>query len=103
MYLIRQPDVPVPGGNPPTLPGGELAVIRFQDGPIEQAGVNGVTHEVLLAAIIDRLNGFQAGPHACDENSTALMHLHSALAALHDRTCRRLSEGTEGTGGTDVT
>ena len=29
--------------------------ILFQNGPINEAGVNGVTHEVLLAIVADRL------------------------------------------------
>ena len=38
------------------------AVILFQNGPIHEAGVNGVTHEVLLAILIDRMECFQSGP-----------------------------------------
>jgi hypothetical protein len=37
------------------------STILFQNGPIAEAGVNGVTHEVLLAVLIDRLEAFQAG------------------------------------------
>ena len=32
--------------------------LRFQNGPIPEVGTNGVTHEALLAIIIDRLLGF---------------------------------------------
>jgi hypothetical protein len=37
-------------------------VILFQNGPITEAGVNGLTHEALIAILIDRLEGFQGGP-----------------------------------------
>lgn len=35
--------------------------IYFQEGPISEVGVNGVTHEVLLAIVQHRLEGFQSG------------------------------------------
>jgi len=48
------------------------STVLFQNGPINEVGVNGVTHEALLAIIIDRLEGFQKGPFACPENEIAL-------------------------------
>jgi len=39
--------------------------ILFQNGPIGEVGVNGVTNEALLAIVADRLRGFQGGPTAC--------------------------------------
>ena len=39
--------------------------ILFQNGPIPEVGVNGVTHEALLAIVVDRLRAFQKGPFAC--------------------------------------
>lgn len=71
--------------------------IRFQKGPIKEAGVNGVSHEALLAIIIDRLTSFQEGPYACPENAAALRHCDLALAALMDRTKKRMERGVEGT------
>jgi hypothetical protein len=53
--------------------------IHFQNGPIAEAGVNGVTQEVFLAVVIDRLRSFQAGPFACKENAEALGHAELAL------------------------
>jgi len=70
--------------------------IRFQNGPIAEAGVNGVTHEVLLAVVIDRLRSFQAGPFACKENAEALHHAHVALDWLKSRTKERMARGVEG-------
>jgi len=56
---------------------------------------NGVTNEVLLAIILDRLEGFQSGPFACDENATALTLCGGALYVLHERTRERLNRGVE--------
>ncbi len=69
----------------------------FQKGPIREEGVNGLTHETLLAVLIDRLEGFQSGAYECEENQLALDHLRKALTALHDRTLQRLVRGVEGT------
>lgn len=71
--------------------------IDFQNGPIKEAGVNGFTHEALLAILIDRLEGFQSGPYACIENSAALSALKSAQGHLKSRTEKRLARGVEGT------
>lgn len=71
--------------------------IHFQEGPIKEHGVNGVSHEVLLAVVKDRLEGFQTGPFACEENGLALAHIDAALAMLKGRTAKRLARGVEGT------
>src|SRR4051812_15187844 len=70
--------------------------IHFQNGPIAEDGVNGVTQEVLLAVVIDRLRSFQAGPFACIENAIALEHTDLALDALKSRTRSRMARGVEG-------
>ncbi len=71
--------------------------IVFQNGPIAEAGVNGLTHEALLAILIDRLECFQTGPYACPENARALAHFREARIWLNMRTTRRISSGIEGT------
>lgn len=71
--------------------------ILFQNGPIKEVGTNGITHEALLAIIIDRLESFQKGPFACQENQEALGHIKCGLAILKSRTEKRLSRGVEGT------
>ena len=71
--------------------------IYFQNGPIAEVGVNGVTQEVLLAVVIDRLRSFQAGPYACPENGDALTACEEALAALLSRTKTIMNRGVEGT------
>lgn len=71
--------------------------IGFQNGPIKEFGVNGVTQEALLAIVIDRLKSFQAGPFACDDNELALRHCQAALSTLQNRTKARIARGVEGT------
>ena len=70
--------------------------VLFQNGPIQTAGVNGITQEVLLAIVIDRLRSFQAGPFPCDENAEALGYCEMALDFLKERTKMRLARGVEG-------
>lgn len=75
---------------------GESTYIYFQNGPIAESGVNGLTHEVLIAILQDRLQGFQAGKYACDENRLALEYLNAALDQLQSRTKARVARGVEG-------
>jgi hypothetical protein len=67
----------------------------FQNGPIKESGVNGITQEALLAIVIDRLRSFQAGPFVCQENANALEYCKLALRELQIRTERRLARGVE--------
>lgn len=79
------------------LPDGTLTEIRFQTGPIKESGVNGLTHEALLAILIDRMDSFQAGPYACEENEQARSALLAAQGWLKRRTEKRMERGVEGT------
>ena len=73
--------------------------ISFQNGPINEDGngVNGLTHEVLLAIVADRLRGFQSGPYSCKANACALTHIEEAQHWLQQRTLERMRRGVEGT------
>lgn len=71
--------------------------INFQNGPINEVGVNGLTHEALLAILVDRMEGFQAGPYASADNQEALEAMRTAQAALQRRTLARMKRGVEGT------
>lgn len=71
-------------------------VILFQNGTIPENGTNGVTHEVLLAIVADRLRSFQAGPFACKANACALTHIEEAQHWLQQRTIERMRRGVEG-------
>lgn len=73
----------------------ELGHIFFQCGPVEEEGFNGLTHEILLTIVIDRLRCFQAGPYACLQNRIAQEHCETALAALRQRTELRIARGVE--------
>lgn len=103
-------DEPGPGNachhyriEPITLPGDhpEGAInpctIRFQNGPIAEAGVNGISNEALLAVVEDRLLGFQSGQYACRENAIALTKLQESMMWLQRRTRNRVARGVEGT------
>ena len=87
--------------NPSAPPGVSLSAVNivFQNGPIsaDSNGVNGVTHEALLAIVADRLRGFQSGPYACKANACALTHIEEALHWLQQRTLERMRRGVEGT------
>lgn len=87
------------GFNPGTDEGGgqEKCRIEFQNGPIKDVGVNGISQEALLAVIIDRLRSFQAAQYACRENAIALTKCEEALMWLQKRTQDRLRRGVEGT------
>lgn len=71
-------------------------VILFQNGPIPENGVNGITIEALIAIAIDRLSSFQQGPFACFENASALLSLRDALHSLNSRTVERIRRNVEG-------
>ena len=75
----------------------EHSTVLFQNGPIQESGINGVSNEALLAVLIDRMQGFQSGPFACRDNAIALTHLEEALMWLQKRTRDRLARGVEGT------
>ena len=80
----------------PTNPRKEC-FIGFQNGPIKECGVNGVTQEALIAIVIDRMRSFQAGPFACEENGEAMEHFKLGLRHLQSRTRKRIARGVEGT------
>jgi hypothetical protein len=71
--------------------------ISFQNGPIQERGVNGLTQEILLAICIDRLEYFQKGDFSCRENALALTKIQEAQLWLQKRTRDRQERGVEGT------
>lgn len=105
VYDVRLPGwTRAPSTGPGELPHAHAAwLLNFQMGVVQPngEGANGLTHEALLAIIIDRLQGFQAGPWACPENTAVLAHLQGALAILAARTKRRDEHGIEGTHAAD--
>jgi len=77
--------------------GPRRVTMLFQNGPIKDVGVNGITHEALLAILIDRMRSFQAGPYSNRANAIALTHMEEALMWLQQRTRERIKRGVEGT------
>lgn len=87
----------------------DLTRISFQNGPILEAGFNGISNEALVAIVIDRMRGFQGqnppgeghlpgyAPFKSRENACALTHLEEALMWLQKRTRERMARGVEGT------
>lgn len=85
------------GDGPDQMGAGNPCCLFFQNGPIAEVGVNGITHEALLAVLVDRLEHFQKGPYACRENAIALTKIQEAQHWLHHRTQQRMGRGVEGT------
>jgi hypothetical protein len=65
-------------------------VLLFQNGPINEVSVNGVTQEVLLTIVADRLRSFQTGPYSCKENACALTKIEEVQHWLQQRTIARM-------------
>jgi hypothetical protein len=56
----------------------------------------GMTNEVLLAVVADRLDLLQEGQFPCAENEGALRHVRLALEELRHRTLGRVAQGSLG-------
>jgi hypothetical protein len=74
-----------------------LCKIDFQEGPINEVGVNGVMNEDLIVMVIRRLEGFQSSEFKCRENAVAITKLEESLMWLGKRTRGREVRGVEGT------
>ncbi len=74
-----------------------LAVIHFQEGALNVAGVNGVMNEDLLVMILTRLQSFQDSEFSCKENAMAITKIEEALLWLRKRTMGREKRGVLGT------
>lgn len=76
--------------------------IIWQRGPLrtadgEERAPNGCFVETVIAAAKGRLEYYQGGKFACDDNAEAIDHLSKALEALERRTAARLARKVEGT------
>lgn len=74
-----------------------LGVVHFQEGPINEVGVNGVCNEDLIHMVICRLEHFQKSEYSSRDNALAITHLEDALLRLRKRTIGRENRGVEGT------
>lgn len=89
----KDPTQPTPTDSPW---GVSTTRLRFQNGPVNEVGANGISDEALLAILIDRAKGFCSGPFASREGSLALTHLQEAEHWLRARTQDRTDRGVEG-------
>lgn len=74
----------------------QVIALPFQKGPYPEAGVNGLTNELMLVTVLARLRAFQEGNTACRENALAITKIEEALHWLFARTRDRLRRGVEG-------
>lgn len=74
----------------------QVSLLQFQNGGLSDVGNNGITHEALLAVLIDRMRGMQSGPFSCRENACTLAKLEEALMWQNKRTQKRKLRGVEG-------
>lgn len=74
-----------------------LVEIKFQEGPINEAGINGIYPEDLINICIDRLELFQKGDYSCRENALVITKLEEAIHWLRHRTDKRAKRGIVGT------
>ena len=70
--------------------------IKFQLGPVKEFGDNGCQIDDIVHILIDRLEGFQRGQFACEENTHAIAGLKQAIYWLKCRTYDREHRGVEG-------
>ena len=71
--------------------------LKFQHGPVQEAGVNGITDQALIAIILDRWRAFQKSKWANRETAVSITKLEEALMWQHKRTIDRLARKVEGT------
>jgi hypothetical protein len=67
--------------------------VVFQNGLPRDVGINGCRVTDVIEVAIDRLERYQSGPLACDENDIALHHLRGAMHAMALRNKRRQDQG----------
>ena len=76
----------------------DYAVIEFQKGPrSDPASVHGVLDIDLLEIVKDRLQGFQSGDFATEDNAKALEHIEIALMYMNKRVMDRYERNVLGT------
>ena len=67
--------------------------VTWQKGLPTESGINGCRVDDVLDVVAEKLQTYQAGPLACEENAEALDALAAALAALEARRQRRKEQG----------
>lgn len=82
----------------PSKNGGEIVESEFirvvyQSGLPTEVGVNGCRPEDVIDVVVDKLEKYQLGPLACEENREAIRFLKLAKQSLNQRTRRRQDQG----------
>jgi hypothetical protein len=86
----------LPGNNAQPAPECVIVFHHIVPGQPVPEEPTGFSNEALLAVLIDRMEGFQGGQYACEENRLVLEHLRLAMKGMHVRTRRRQQQGVEG-------
>lgn len=80
-----------------TIGGVEVLRVQFQKGQVKEIkSTPGVTENVLLAIVLDRMEGFNAGPYRCRENSLVATKVEEAIHWLRSRALDRFKRGVLG-------
>lgn len=91
-------NTPVEQGDPRDIARHGCGFVQFQKGPRNVEGSTaGATEAALLAVLIDRLRGFQAGPYPSRQNAIMLTKLEECLMWTKDRANERAKRGVLGT------
>lgn len=67
--------------------------VVYQSGIPTEVGVNGCRIEDVIEVAVDKLERFQSGPLACEENAEAIRFLKLARQSLSERIQRRREQG----------
>ena len=70
--------------------------LQFQNGPIKEVGINGITEASLFKILIERFETFQKGDFSCVENECILDNLYCCLCKINQRTNDRIKRNVEG-------
>lgn len=71
--------------------------IKWQVGTCKGQSLNGARIEGVIRAAMFRLEDYQRGPTACEQNRLAIGHLQEAIHLLQQRTAERYRRGVIGT------
>lgn len=74
---------------------GVYSEVLFQNGPVKEVGVNGLTNEALLALVLHRLRILNTN-FPCRENSLAITNIEQGVMWLEQRTKDRVKRNVEG-------
>ena len=95
LTLNKKGDAYIEGHTYRIMGGDEQAILSFQNGPVKEYGVNGITTEAILAALIHRTKILNDA-FPCEENEDAIEGMENALEAFNFRTQNRVMRGVEG-------